>query len=367
MHKFGIDISVWQGDFNMLQAKREGVEFVIIKGGGGDSSLYVDSRFKQNYDNAKRLGLPVGCYWFSKALTVDQARMEAEYFYQNVLRGRQFELPIYMDVENKTQLAVGQRMLTDIVKEWLDYLEKKGYFVGIYSSLYYVNRKFYDSELQDYTHWIAQWSTKLNYAHQDICGMWQFGGETNLIRSNKIAGVVCDQDYMLQDLPSIIKNGGYNGFPKPSNPPAEDPLAGKTDEELAHEVIAGKYGNGADRVKALGSRYEAVQDLVNKIMAEAQDPLAGKTDEQLAQEVIQGKYGNGEARKQALGSRYDAVQKLVNKLLAQEPYEVYVVKKGDTLSAIAAKYGTTYRKIAIDNNIANPNIIRVGQRLKIYR
>lgn len=319
MRKFGIDISVWQGDFNMLQAKREGVEFVIIKGGGGDDGRYVDSKFKQNYDNAKRLGLPVGCYWFSKALTIDQAKMEAEYFYQNVLKGRQFELPIYMDVENKTQLAVGQRMLTNIVKTWLDYLEKKGFFVGIYSSLYYINRKVYDSELQKYTHWIAQWNTTLDYAHMDICGMWQFGGETNYIRSNKIAGVTCDQNYMLQDLPSIIKAAGLNGFSKSSQPTPADPLAGKTDEELAKEVIAGKYGNGEDRVKALGSRYEAVQDLVNKMLDDTPQ------------------------------------------------YDVYTVKKGDTLSEIAAKYGTSYQKIAKDNNIKNPNLIYAGQKLKIYR
>ena len=361
MQKFGIDISRWQGDFNMLQAKREGVEFVIIKGGGGDDGLYVDSKFKQNYDNAKRYGLPVGCYWFSKALTVDQAKMEAEYFYQNVLRGRQFELPIYMDVENKTQLAVGQRMLTDIVKTWLEYLRNRGYFVGIYSSLYYVNRKFYDSELQEYTHWIAQWNTELEYAHKDITGMWQFGGETNYIRSNKVAGVVCDQDYMLQDLPTIIKNGGFNGFPKPTNPDPVDPLADKTDEELAKEVIEGKYGNGEDRVKALGSRYEAVQDLVNHMLI---DPLANKTDSELAEEVLAGKWGNGEKRKKALGDRYDAVQALVNKMM--EP-ETYTVKKGDTLSSIAAKYKTTYQKIARDNNIKNPNRIYVGQVLKIYR
>lgn len=319
MKKFGIDISRWQGDFNMLQAKREGVEFVIIKGGGGDDGLYVDGRFKQNYDNAKRLGLPVGCYWFSKALTIDQAKMEAEYFYQNVLRGRQFELPIYMDVENKTQLAVGQRMLTNIVKTWLDYLEKKGFFVGIYSSLYYINRKVYDSELQKYTHWIAQWNTTLDYAHPDICGMWQFGGETNYIHSNKVAGVTCDQDYMLQDLPSIIKAAGLNGFSKSSQPTPADPLAGKTDEELAKEVIAGKYGNGEDRVKALGSRYEVVQDLVNKMLDNTPQ------------------------------------------------YDVYTVKKGDTLSKIAAKYGTSYQKIAKDNNIKNPNLIYAGQKLKIYR
>lgn len=44
---------------------------------------------------------------------------------------------------------------------------------------------------------------------------------------------------------------------------------------------------------------------------------------------------------------------------------VYTVKAGDTLSAIAAKYGTTYQKLASYNGIANPNIIRVGQKIKI--
>lgn len=48
-------------------------------------------------------------------------------------------------------------------------------------------------------------------------------------------------------------------------------------------------------------------------------------------------------------------------------YQTYTVKKGDTLSGIAKKYGTTYQKIAKDNGIANPNIIYIGQVLKIYK
>ena len=314
MRKFGIDISVWQGNFDMARAKREGVEFVIIKGGGGDDGLYVDRRFSENYNKAKQLGLPVGCYWFSKALTVAQARTEAEYFYQNVLKGRQFELPIYIDVENKTQLGIGKRLLTDVIKTFLSTLEQLGYFVGIYSSLYYVNRKMYDNELSQYTHWIAQWNTTLDYAHKDICGMWQFGGETNLIRSNKVAGVTCDQDYMLQDFPNIIKKAGLNGF-KLTTP--EVPMADKTDEQLAQEVIAGKWGNGEARVKALGARYNSVQQLVNQMLA--------------------------------------------------LKYITYTVRKGDTLSDIAAKYGVTWQRLAKDNSIQNPNLIYVGQKIKIYK
>ena len=85
----------------------------------------------------------------------------------------------------------------------------------------------------------------------------------------------------------------------------------------------------------------------------------------LANEVISGKYGNGEARKKALGDKYSAVQAKVNELMAKRNEIKYVVKKGDTLSEIALKYGTTVNKIAKKNNIKNVNKIYVGQVLKI--
>lgn len=212
MKKFGIDISRWQGDFNMQQAKSEGVEFVIVKGGGGDSGLYVDRQFVNNYNNAKKLELPVGCYWFSKALSKGQAVQEANYFYEQCLKGRQFDLPVYIDVENKAMLALGKRALTDIVKAFVDTLTAKGWLVGVYSSKSMFAGYMYDDELSAYPHWIAQWWTSCTYPGE--YGLWQFGGETNQLRSNKVAGVVCDQDYMLVDYPTMIKSRGLNGYKK---------------------------------------------------------------------------------------------------------------------------------------------------------
>ena len=207
----GIDISRWQGDFDLEKAKKEGFEFAIIKGGGGDDGLYVDKRFAENYQKAKKLGIPVGVYWFSKALTVEMAVKEAEYFYNNCLKGRQFELPVYMDIENATQLDLGKRKLTDIIHAWCKHLEAKDFWVGIYSSKPYFSTYMIDSELQCYAHWVAAWSKSCSYPGSCF-GMWQYGGETNLIRSNKVAGVVCDQDYMLVDYPTLIKKAGKNGF-----------------------------------------------------------------------------------------------------------------------------------------------------------
>ena len=89
--------------------------------------------------------------------------------------------------------------------------------------------------------------------------------------------------------------------------------------------------------------------------------------EELARKVINGDYGNGEERKQKLGNLYNEVQKRVNEILNKNVSHetIYIVKKGDTLSAIAKKYGTTYQKIAKDNNIKNPNLIYPNQKLII--
>ncbi len=266
MKKFGIDISRWQGDFDFNKAVAEGVEFAIIKGGGGDAGLYTDAKFERNYREAKAKGLPVGVYWFSKATTIKGAEAEAEYFYTNVLKGRQFELPIYIDVEHSDMLGLGKRALTDVVKAFLNYLENKGFWVGIYATAYSFSAHFKDNELTRYAHWVAQWAKSCSYQNTDCLGMWQFGGETNYIRSNKIAGVTCDQDYMLVDYPSLIKAAGLNGFTKGGG---VKPVL-KSVEEIAKEVIANKWGVGADRKKKLteaGYNYEEVQNRVNELMA----------------------------------------------------------------------------------------------------
>ncbi len=260
MKEFGIDISRHNGNLDLSRAVKEGVGFVIVKGGGGDDGLYVDARFQKNYEKCKSLSLPVGAYWFSRALGVDDARKEAAYFYEHCLKGRQFELPVYIDVENAAMTALGKRKLTDTVKTWCDDLENRGYFVGIYSSTYYFRTYMYDAELQTYTHWVAQWNDECTYPYPDVLGVWQFGGETNLIRSNKVAGKVCDQDYMYTDFPCRIRQAGLNGFGKSGT---------KTLREIAEEVIRGDWGNGDERklrLKAAGYDPKAVQAEVNRIL-----------------------------------------------------------------------------------------------------
>ena len=94
----------------------------------------------------------------------------------------------------------------------------------------------------------------------------------------------------------------------------------KTISELAQEVLQGKWGNGADRKKKLtqaGYDYNLVQAEVNKLVKGTPSAPAKKSNEEIAKEVISGKWGNGAARKKRLtdaGYNYSVIQTLVNKM-----------------------------------------------------
>lgn len=132
-------------------------------------------------------------------------------------------------------------------------------------------------------------------------------------------------------------------------------------DTLVSEVKAGKYGNGDTRKVVLGSRYTEVQNKINAASAR-------KSNEQIAQEVLAGKWGNGNDRKNRLsaaGYDYNTIQNIVNGKSGASSAQYYTVQSGDTLSGIAAKYGTSYQKVAQLNGLSNPNLIYVGQKLRV--
>lgn len=98
---------------------------------------------------------------------------------------------------------------------------------------------------------------------------------------------------------------------------AQAPAADDVDD-LARRVIAGEFGNGAARKAALGSRYAEVQARVNEMLGAGGSggPSGGADVDALAHAVIRGDYGNGAERKRRLGSLYDAVQARVNEILS---------------------------------------------------
>ena len=107
---------------------------------------------------------------------------------------------------------------------------------------------------------------------------------------------------------------------RPKNIPVYDTDKPKTNEEIAREVLQGKYGNGVDRYNALismGYDYNAIQSIVNDMIAESKHSPV-KSIHTVALEVIAGLWGNGSERKSALrkaGYNYERVQREVNSIL----------------------------------------------------
>ena len=245
---FGIDISRWQKGLSLAQAQKEGVQFAILKIGGSDAGHYKDACFESFYLQAKQLGMPIGAYYFGKDMNVSQAKASAEHLIK-LLNGKQLEYPVYYDVEAK-MLTLSKSELTDVVNAFCKTVEDAGYWVGIYSSLASFKSEMEQGAISHWCKWVAAWRKT---RPKDV-DMWQFGGETNVIRQNKIAGHVCDQDYCYKDYPTLIKAKGLNGWGKATEQPKAAPVASETKKE---EKKAVKYTvKKGDTLSGIAKKYK---------------------------------------------------------------------------------------------------------------
>lgn len=279
-----------------------GVEGAIIRAGYGQKTR--DKCFEQNIVGAISAGLKyLGVYWFSYAYTIEMARTEA-ITCDSIIKGYKdkLNLGVYFDWEYDSMdraHAAGhypdRDLITAMNAEFCQIIGGMGYRAGYYLNYDYQKRYIDISKLTAYRKWFARYTKE----SQKDCFMWQYTSKGHV---DGIAGNV-DMD---------ILNGELTVIAQP------EPQA-KTNEDIAREVIAGKWGNGYERknrIKNAGYDYTAIQSIVNRILKEA-------------------------------------------------THTIYTVQKGDTLTSIAAKYNTTVKEIAAKNNIKNPNKIYVGQNLYV--
>ena len=222
----GIDVSYCQNKIDWDTAKASGlVDFAILQAGYGRETSQVDTQFERNYAACKRLGIPCGAYWFSYAMSADEAKREAQVFLQTI-KGKSFEYPVYMDLELAKQFALGKATCSAIVDAFLSVLEQSGYYAGLYCSTYYLDNYLSDSIKSRYTVWCAQYASKCTY--QNPYGIWQYNvagnEEYDIIGQKSIPGIIgeCDMDYCYTDYPAIIKAAGLNGFAKSTEPPTDN-------------------------------------------------------------------------------------------------------------------------------------------------
>ncbi|MEF2736273.1 MAG: GH25 family lysozyme [Bifidobacterium choerinum] len=311
----GIDIASYQSGIDLTVVP---CDFVIIKATQGTG--YVNPDCDRAYQQAKRAGKLRGTYHYVGG---GNAVAEADYYINNI-KGYLKDGLLAIDWEAEQNSAWGnEAYLEQLVRR---VIERTGIKPLIYSMASRYAQVAAVAKRLDCGLWIAEYADMNPTGYQ--AHPWREGAYACAIRqyasTGRLNGWGGNLDlniaYMTREQWAKYANPGGKSAaaPAPSKPAAP---ARKSEDTIAAEVIAGKWGNGQDRV--------------NRLRAAGYDPAK--------------------------------VQAKVNaKLGASKPaVRTYTVRSGDNLSSIAARYGTTYQALAAKNGISNPNLIYPGQVLRI--
>ena len=325
MSKSIIDVSVYQGVITWSKVKGK-VDGAIIRAGyrgyGKAGTLKTDSRFKENIEGAIKQGIPVGVYWFTQAVTIAEAAAEAKYLI-SLLEGYKLSYPIYLDSEysnpqkNGRADGLNKKERTDVAIAFLLAIKAAGYIPGIYASTSWFSDKLDDSRLSEFTHWVAQYSKSCTYKGK--YDMWQYTS------SGKVDGIVGNVDKNLCYKDFSAEGGKVTASTsKPQGTPENGSvLAYTVKAKDTLSKIAAQYGTTVQKIASLNNIKNPDIIYIGQIL---KIPTSSK---------------------------------------AQKAYTTYTVKERDTLSAIAVKYGTSVKNLASINGIKNPDVIYVGQKIKI--
>lgn len=242
----GIDVSEHQGDFDFTPYKNG---FVIIRGGYGIRN--ADKWAERNIAKCDALGIPWGIYWYSYALNVQTAKLEADRCLR-FLNGRKPRLGVWFDMEDADGYKVKNGFPTDetitaMCKTFCAAMKEAGNKTGVYANLDWFENRIGDT---GYDRWIAAWGVNDGVNYPDLsgqCVMQQYRGSP------------LDLDVMYVPL------SYFDGMERPAPAQPEDIIVNAT--KMAREVLDAKWGNGEERKKKLGTWfYDLVQGEVNRML-----------------------------------------------------------------------------------------------------
>lgn len=181
----GVDVSEHQGDIDWQAVRGAGVEFAILRvgyRGMTEGGLNVDATFEQNYQGAVDAGLQVGVYFFSQAVSEEEAREEANFVLQT-LNGRELAYPVVFDwetpipseelpAEDLRAYDISGEEVTRFALAFCQQMEKNGYTACVYTNKTMAYNTFNLEELKDYALWYAEYqpAPSLYYGFR----LWQY-------------------------------------------------------------------------------------------------------------------------------------------------------------------------------------------------
>ena len=323
----GIDVSAWQNIINFEEVKEDGIKTVYIKSSEGTD--YIDPYFERNYQKAKENGLYVGVYHYVRARNIKEAENEADFFY-SVIKGKEIDCKLCMDFESFGYL--NRQEINNIALSFLERLKKISNMEVIVYSNTYTATNIFSKELTKYPLWVAQYGVE----RPSVNGNWDSWVGFQYTDAGNIKGIAgnVDRDKFTKE---IFFN---NKIDIPEN--GDEKWNSSSEEQ--DENLTQIYIKRGDTLSGLAIKYNTTVEFLAKINNIKNPNLIYAGDKLLVpvvnsnEENVNGEIGN---------------------------YYIYTVKKGDTLSQLALNYNTTVAIIAELNNINNPNLIFIGQKLKI--
>ena len=309
-----IDVSEHQGNINWEKVKNAGVVGAMIRTGYGiKDPNQIDKYFYNNLSGCQNVGMPYGFYHYSYAVDVASAEQEAN-FCLELIAGSNPQYPVAFDMEENRQAALGKTVCTDMAIAFCNKIRAAGYQPMLYTNLNwatnYIDMARIDNAGIDV--WLAQYNTQCDY--KGVYTMWQYTskGVVDGITANTVDMNWCYKDY----------TNGATTTPAPQPEPSYGTYTVMAGDTLSG--IAEKFGTTYQELAAINGIADPNVIHVGQIIKLKGDAASTPQGE-----------------------------------------NTYTVQAGDTLSGIAAKYGTTYQELAALNGISDPNIIHVGQVLKV--
>lgn len=174
----GIDVSYVQKEIDWEQVKADGIDFAMIRlgfRGYETGELRLDAYYEDNARGARAADVEAGVYFFSQAVSVDEAIEEAKFVVKN-LKGKKLKGPVAFDMEpiegadRITHLTTEER--TAIADAFLSYVKKKGYETMLYGNPTWLGGSLDRTLLTDYDVWLAHYTDYTNYPY--VYTMWQY-------------------------------------------------------------------------------------------------------------------------------------------------------------------------------------------------
>lgn len=303
----GIDISAWQGDEN-IDLNKVPFDFCIVKATEGTS--YKNRYFTSHCDKVLKKKKLLGAYHYANGGDVQK---EADYFlaYAKKYIGKAV---LVLDWEAKNNPQFGKNDLEWCLK-WCSYVYRK---TGIKPLIYIQKSAMNAVKKAGYGLWVAQYPDYVETGYQKH--PWNEGAYNCLLRQYTSVGKLAGYAGSLDLNKAYISAASWRKLATKAVKIATIKPVKKSANTIAREVLAGKWGNGQNRKNRLtkaGYDYNKVQAAVNKLV-KASQMTQDKIINAVAHEVIAGRWGNGQERidrLKAAGYNPDKIQKRVNELM----------------------------------------------------